>query len=1837
MQSAYTIKVSERQADGVRDVSVFHHGELHFSTSHQNMKWAVLTRFPAPFTQHGGSLHPAAISLPDEKCDVASACGGNEKQRDPVVVGKSDIDSGSKLMYEYLCVFHCDEPRNRLSHYTAHQPWTICSAYSTADPAAVTHFVLNNINPSCVVPGLRGVFVHGTPQSVPTVPSPLIQVGVNTFQPAADLWWMVSQLAINPVYVSVGGGNPATCLPTGDAAANSTRMHIYNCEDNMEYVAPKHALVGSTVLAQFQVSEDRMMVVAVGGNDVRLAMTTVSEHVGIMLWVWWPQRLHMPNLRVKGASVSLTVSESCRANVQVLFLFDASRGSLHVLRTPDLLTAKGSLDLLFTISTNCPPVVLPCMCSSMMQPIMVCNRPSVNEVALYYVPELLRTPLSTNYMATMSLSGVLPKNIIVEGVSYHNGSTVVFEAAVAGSDREPSVAASHQQYAFNFPSLLDEQHPLARFILEALEPVFETECVALLQCELLRRSWKSKRKGQVWDFGTGCLELIANIVHNSMSPNSDRRGSPSGGGRYAAVGGSGSGRSVSQMCDAAPSGLELQTSSACTFVDKNFRLCDVVADPILMTADTLQKNAFRFQDRGHHENHGKFSSELDHGNIWTKKQCGLCVFTLHLLYESLKLQERFWILLEPLARLNLRLSEIMQWSQYTRYYSTCLCETETEDFAGHTTTGASRTGTSVSFQRALPENLLIEYFKFHASSSTAAVMSGAPPLLYTILQRVLKGKARTSGGWPAIRGITSSNPLSLANKLFFMLVDCFDAPQVTARVPTSWWFTLCKGLLEYDIDPKFVSTELCAGVGQPIERALCIAKDHPDDIWNDDFNTIIGRLDRLQHNLTSTRCVNPAGDVVRTAQERAIGREYRATLNDDDGVIMRPDFPKRWGDSRLDIVQSMFNTAAPITLPSQVDGTDAIYGSLRNLSRRATALPVGRGMFTLCTLNFRVRDSVPIPPLNLEGRTSDGITITNNFEEAEPVNIIWPLFHNGCAAGLRFLSLPHFKGHRSAKEEESITRHWVLYQTRNISCPASRSGLLLAAGLLGHLKVLQRTDIYSLLVSPQSQFSGREAVTIAVLLGLSCSLRGTSNPVVFNCVSMHVQSLTPATEDIEVSLDVQTAASVSLGLLYQGTPDAFFVEMLLIQMSRLPSDEHFRDREGYALGAGFGLGLLLLGTGSSHGVPNVENRLLKFMEGARREAAPSACEGLEVFNEVNPDSGHFLTRAQMARNAKESFRNQSTRVYEGDCFNIAVSGPAAVVALGFIYLQTNDALIADKIAPPNRLVGLQGVFPELCLLRTMMSSLIMWSKVEPTQEWIFQNVPSCLLRLVHSPKKSGLAPSQIRYLTMNLGYCIAGAVLAMGMRFAGSMNADAKVTVLAELNGFLRGFIGSTKTGITSIQNSTGAFLPCISACAIALALVTAGTGDVQCLAVMQKLHKRMNVGYGDHLAISMATGLLFLGGGQLTLSNSLSSVAALIMAFYPVWPETASDNRMHLQALRHLYCLAVVPRLIETIDVLTNRPVSVPVRVIVNRGRLFQNEPSSVVKEMWTPVPKGRENQAVRMVTPCLLPELSTVAQIEIRSAQHYNMTICNMDPNVIGDGGIVVRVLEKNVTSTEDGKSGRSPGEELVVSWIQRLFHEQMQLRPGPIEAGVIIDNVNLLFTCQERFLADLSHSEREFSLDFIMNVRRTLNRRYSGLLRHNGRLSTRHPLSQLIMKQKSVYSTASSLVQTLVSDDGHSSDLAPIAEALLMYAEATGMESTGNSEAFHVSFVMQWLSQALHFYGLVGRTKPLSQLLTKYTDVLQRREQRVYALYRMNQTLLLRPEVLEDLVDCCVELAN
>jgi anaphase-promoting complex subunit 1 len=123
-------------------------------------------------------------------------------------------------------------------------------------------------------------------------------------------------------------------------------------------------------------------------------------------------------------------------------------------------------------------------------------------------------------------------------------------------------------------------------------------------------------------------------------------------------------------------------------------------------------------------------------------------------------------------------------------------------------------------------------------------------------------------------------------------------------------------------------------------------------------------------------------------------------------------------------------------------------------------------------------------------------------------------------------------------------------------------------------------------------------------------------------------------------------------------------------------------------------------------------------------------------------------------------------------------------------------------------------------------------------------------------------------------------------------------------------------------------------------------------------------------MAVHMGLGLLFLGGGAYTLRTDNKAVAALLLALYPTFPSSSSDNKFHMQAFRHVWVLAAERRCLVTRDVETRQVVAVPIEI--------------------TTVTDEDTKSAIRLATtPCLLPEINTIKSIKIASPRYWQYEI--------------------------------------------------------------------------------------------------------------------------------------------------------------------------------------------------------------------------------------------------------
>ncbi|KAL3728507.1 hypothetical protein ACJRO7_033142 [Eucalyptus globulus] len=210
---------------------------------------------------------------------------------------------------------------------------------------------------------------------------------------------------------------------------------------------------------------------------------------------------------------------------------------------------------------------------------------------------------------------------------------------------------------------------------------------------------------------------------------------------------------------------------------------------------------------------------------------------------------------------------------------------------------------------------------------------------------------------------------------------------------------------------------------------------------------------------------------------------------------------------------------------------------LWQFAQRTTALPIGRGAFTLATIYTLLTEAFTVPKLVLAGRlpAQQNATVnldpnTRNIQQLKS----WPDFHNAVAAGLRLAPL-----------QGKVSRTWIIYNKPE-EPNAVHAGLLLALGLHGYLRVLSITDIPD--VSPLT-YDSDLVNSFYEILGLAVSGLGFLHYIghlIVYVLYVHIPARHPST----------------------------FPE--LDEIGRRSGGDNVLEREGYAVSAGFSLGLVAL-------------------------------------------------------------------------------------------------------------------------------------------------------------------------------------------------------------------------------------------------------------------------------------------------------------------------------------------------------------------------------------------------------------------------------------------------------------------------------------------------------------------------------------------------------------------------------------------------------------------------------------------------------------------------------------
>lgn len=110
----------------------------------------------------------------------------------------------------------------------------------------------------------------------------------------------------------------------------------------------------------------------------------------------------------------------------------------------------------------------------------------------------------------------------------------------------------------------------------------------------------------------------------------------------------------------------------------------------------------------------------------------------------------------------------------------------------------------------------------------------------------------------------------------------------------------------------------------------------------------------------------------------------------------------------------------------------------------------------------------------------------------------------------------------------------------------------------------------------------------------------------------------------------------------------------------------------------------------------------------------------------------------------------------------------ATIALGLMYLKTNDLIIANRLTVPDTEFLLTFCRPDFLMLRVLSQSLILWDSIEPSVKWVESKCPAVIAnyRLGSKPSISVVmaADPDTELLRQCYANVVTGAIFSIGLK-----------------------------------------------------------------------------------------------------------------------------------------------------------------------------------------------------------------------------------------------------------------------------------------------------------------------------------------------------------------------------------------------------------------------------------------------------------------------------------------
>ncbi|PAV64310.1 hypothetical protein WR25_25380 isoform B [Diploscapter pachys] len=561
----------------------------------------------------------------------------------------------------------------------------------------------------------------------------------------------------------------------------------------------------------------------------------------------------------------------------------------------------------------------------------------------------------------------------------------------------------------------------------------------------------------------------------------------------------------------------------------------------------------------------------------------------------------------------------------------------------------------------------------------------------------------------------------------------------------------------------------------------------------------------------------------------------------------------RWSDLRLSNVEGMLQITKPILLTmDQIKScrrSDDVEPTLESVITstivRYLSIPLSHAAFYLHTEMPSPMEALDITRVNYYGSALHSgmnrqATVSESIKE-------WAEFNCGVAAALRIAS----------SKVIQVPDEWIQMVQHKVSGPTA-AGILCGLGLNGHFVRLNAYKVPDLLTMGEH----KKLFGVGITLGYGGSYLGTADEKAYRVLLIEL-SMLMGTHHQDVGSDglVQCSAMAALGLLFAQTGHSFLAQRIVNEIARSPNgdDESHDERAAYKLCSGIALGLICLGKGDSavrnacpfkQSIPSIADRLIMMMKGGPR----SLCTVSPIFL-----SASEFYQMSTQPNSQPAVSNL---VWEGDNVNLHLTAHPATLAIGLIYMQTNDVRMARHVELPNTIKELEQIRPDVIWIRCLAKNIIMWNEIKPTREWVESQIPTVVLDYMKASMKwtaESFADDKIAMMSAEeYGYWddvvdrktlaevylygIAGACFAIGLKYAGmgiGIEDSEMNTILETLNFYLEMCMPTQSSILLErLRHFAGpdVMATCSEILVTSMAMIQAGNGDLESVRICRLL-----------------------------------------------------------------------------------------------------------------------------------------------------------------------------------------------------------------------------------------------------------------------------------------------------------------------------------------------------------------------------------------------------------------